>query len=674
MQGPPGANGAAADGAAVGVVRESLCELPEQGHRRGPETSNGRVVFVGHWDLLIARDAQGSDSSPVLRLQEAGVIQTPLAGHGETGGRMDGRWLALALSLFACNGGDKDDADSGLDSDADTDADADSDTDADTDTDGPDADGDGFGQNVDCDDNDNAVFPGAPDLCGDDKVTDCDRSSEDGLVTLDGSEGFDSLTDALAAASDGSQLLLCPGTYDGTFEATAAVQILAYTDAESTVLSASNAGVTLTVPGGSELIGLTVTGGRGGIEGGGISMSSAGSLLLQDCVVEMNRAIRGGGIFVAPDSTATLVDTVITQNTGDNEAGGVYVSPGSVLDLSQGSSVSGNFAQYAGGGVEIVDATLIGGVVSGNTIFEYGSASYSGSYVYYDGPFTGAGVAALGVSRVEGVEITENIGPYGGGISNTGGILTVVDSPIHANSVAAYGIAAGLVSIGGEVHLEGSTEIYDHEANQGAGIVGLGTHFFGGIVRDNVAEDFGGGAACVGGTLEGVTLTNNMALTGAGIFLINGGNVVDSVITGNIAADLGGGIGSSVDYGYNSSVISVTGGEISGNDAFAGGGIYAEYRVQASDTVISDNTASAGAGVYAAARATFDGISLLRNAAESSGGGVYLLGDGPLAITGSDLGADIDDNSPSDIHAAGTPYSGYGPDSAVTCDDLGCVP
>src|SRR5690349_17834720 len=56
---------------------------------------------------------------------------------------------------------------------------------------GPDADGDGFHAIDDCDDADPDVYPGAPDLCGDDRVTDCDRTSDDGLVNLDGTQGFD---------------------------------------------------------------------------------------------------------------------------------------------------------------------------------------------------------------------------------------------------------------------------------------------------------------------------------------------------------------------------------------------------------------------------------------------------------------------------------------------------
>src|SRR5688572_15301628 len=88
------------------------------------------------------------------------------------------------------------------------DAPADPDTDTGTDTgtgvDPSDQDQDGFVAADDCDDGDADVYPGAPDVCGDDRVTDCDRTSDDGLVTVDGADTFDDLADAPVTAVEGA--------------------------------------------------------------------------------------------------------------------------------------------------------------------------------------------------------------------------------------------------------------------------------------------------------------------------------------------------------------------------------------------------------------------------------------------------------------------------------------
>ncbi len=144
------------------------------------------------------------------------------------------RFSLMMVVLVGCNGSettraDKDDApplDTDGDSDTDTDTDADSDSRrrrdniSDTDPPGVDADGDASSIRKDCDDGDPAVFPGAPDICGDDRTTDCDRTTDDGLATVDGVETFGALDEALAAADAGSTVLVCPGTWVGQFVVT----------------------------------------------------------------------------------------------------------------------------------------------------------------------------------------------------------------------------------------------------------------------------------------------------------------------------------------------------------------------------------------------------------------------------------------------------------------------
>ena len=93
---------------------------------------------------------------------------------------MGGAVLAI-LAAVGCAGDDKDSASAPVPAPIDTDTDTGGDVAAPP---GVDADGDGFIADADCDDTDAAVYPGAPDVCGDDRSTDCARSSDDGLITV----------------------------------------------------------------------------------------------------------------------------------------------------------------------------------------------------------------------------------------------------------------------------------------------------------------------------------------------------------------------------------------------------------------------------------------------------------------------------------------------------------
>ena len=92
---------------------------------------------------------------------------------------------------------------------------------------------------------------------------------------------------------------------------------------------------------------------------------------------------------------------------------------------------------------------------------------------------------------------------------------------------------------------------------------------------------------------QGAVLRNNAALidcggvniSASGTFNMNGGE-----ISGNIA-ETGGGV-------YNRGIFKMNGGEISGNTAETGGGIYTVRGIIISGGKISDNTASIGSGIY----------------------------------------------------------------------------
>ncbi|MEQ1505926.1 MAG: hypothetical protein ABMB14_27065 [Myxococcota bacterium] len=584
--------------------------------------------------------------------------------------------LVATLTVGGCDGGTTP-KDTDADGDADTDADADSDTDTDSDADtdptaGPDADDDGSPDDVDCDDADPTVFPGAPDLCGDDKVTDCDRTSDDGLVTLDGTLGFDDLGEALAAAVDGSELLLCPGTHDGPAVATVPVSIVALHDALDTTITGYGTGSTLTVVGGTAITGVTITDGAAP-SGGGIRMSDTGTLVLDGVVVSNNRARVGGGIALAPGATATLIDTTVTTNVGDETGGGVYVPTGATLDLTAGSTLIGNAATYAGGGAMLDGGALIGGTVTENHLSSYGSISASYGTISYDYPYAGAGIGSVGVSSITGTDVFANDGPTGGGVTNTNGDLTLTDVAIHDHILPGESYGAGLVSIGGSTTCLGTTEIYGNRAHTGGGGFTFLGRLSGGVFRDNEAEWAGGGlVVSYDGAADGVVVSGNTALHAAGVMVAYRVTLDGLTIVDNVAAQDGGGIGETEDYLYGSNQITVIDSVISGNEADRGGGVFAMSRYLMDGTELSDNSARVGGGWFAAADVRMTGGAVVRNVATDLGGGASV--DATFSATTVDFGDGVDDNVPGDVYAGSSEVSGYGAGATFTCTGGTCDP
>ncbi|MGH2586985.1 MAG: hypothetical protein ACRDJE_18890 [Dehalococcoidia bacterium] len=90
--------------------------------------------------------------------------------------------------------------------------------------------------------------------------------------------------------------------------------------------------------------GVTITGGRGGLTGGGIL--SSGNLTLHDSVVSNSTATYGAGLYLS--GTATLVDTQVISNTAEDNGGGIW-SAGTLTLID--STVTGNTAGKSGGGI-----------------------------------------------------------------------------------------------------------------------------------------------------------------------------------------------------------------------------------------------------------------------------------------------------------------------------------
>jgi fibronectin-binding autotransporter adhesin len=519
-----------------------------------------------------------------------------------------------------------------------------------------DQDQDGFPEDEDCDDGDAAVYPGAPDLCGDEKVTDCERINDDGLVTLDGTEGFSSLQVALDRASSGSELLLCSGIYVGTFQASVPVRLVAHTGPEDTALEGSGSGPVLALPGGSALEGLTVRQGNAQ-QGGGILQTSAGSLTVSDCVVEQNTAQLGGGLALAEGGTALLVDTLVHHNYASQGGGGIYVPPAALLELTGTSEVFENTSDVYGGGIYVRDGQVLGGLIHQNQtagslviIYEYGVLQYTQ-------PIGGGGLASAGASTVTGVELRENSASLGGGLSVTGGTLLIVDSVVADNQ------GGGVFAVGSALELAGTSTISDNAGWEGGGGALIQSQLLGGLVTGNVATSGGGGLHVYDGAVSGTVVEGNEAPLGGGI-LAEVAELEGVTVRGN-TAEVGGGLAARV-HPEMAGGVRIVASTVEDNEAIRGGGLHSAVETQLSETQLVGNTAEVGGGWYQEGNASITGGTLQDNVAADGGGGLYTASGRFEATDTTFL-----DNTPDDVSSGGESYTV--PGGEIACIDGICA-
>ncbi len=177
-----------------------------------------------------------------------------------------------------------------------------------------------------------------------------------------------------------------------------------------------------------------------------------------------------------------------------------------------------------------------------------------------------------------------------------------------------------------------------------------------------------------GGTVEGFTITNGLALQG-GAIRAEGGDwleLVDVVIDSNYASDKGGGV-----YVYGIDEVDLTDVEVTNNLGGSGAGIYLSSTgsITASNLVITDNETSGsgtyGGGLYLSTSSTtidMPGLVLTGNSAYY-GAGLYLSGSSLTAdLSGAELtgnhatyrsGAfEVQVSSSSTVDLSGSDFSG----------------
>ena len=379
----------------------------------------------------------------------------------------------------------------------------------------------------DCDDANTAVHPGAEEICNqiDD---DCDSSTtETGMVWRSGVLYWgiqDAIDDAVDAGPEelGDFIEICSGTFyehlviDKSIElagVSAEVSIIDGSEREGPVISVVRPGVLLTVRG------LTVQNGFTRLtEPGGIAAGQAGGLVVADSVIVHNTSWYAGGLEGPEHGPASILATVVSDNSGDQGAGGgIVLHNDGTGDLTEirNSEITNNVGGHLGGGVGFFDsssgpmahpaATISDTLIDGNTL---GGATSSGG--------NGGGLSSSGVDlTLSGVTVSNNEAPDGGGgIYASANVLADEGTVVSGNTTEGFG----------------------------GGIYATGVWQYG-TIEGNTAASGGGMAVFAGAQVSDVSIEANTAATsGGGVYMDRGGQMRDSQILSNVSAGGGGGI------------------------------------------------------------------------------------------------------------------------------------
>lgn len=332
----------------------------------------------------------------------------------------------------------------------------------------------------------------------------------------------------------------------------------------------------------------------------------------------------GGGVYLSAGTVMNMSGGTITHNaSGSGGGGGILVGGGSTLNLS-GGNITYNVSRIAsGGGIGV----QIGSVVT-----------ITGGYIAYNEvKGHGGGLFARGDStplKITGGTFEHNYaGSYGGAILfwTVGDDITKNAIEISGNTIIQNneaGVNGGGVCVGREIDkitglpigskakltISGSPVIKDNKA---LGEKGLG----GGIYMQS--DKFSTGVNTV--VINGGTISGNSAYQGGGIYAPGGiVTMTGGTFSGNTATAEGGGIYT------GGGTIDMSGGSFTGNIAGTnGGGAFVQAgNVTVSGGSITGNEATGNGGGMAIDGGSFTMISgtMTDNTAGSHGGGVYTKG------------------------------------------------
>jgi predicted outer membrane repeat protein len=339
---------------------------------------------------------------------------------------------------------------------------------------------------------------------------------------------FQSVQSAIDAATPGSVITICEGTYRENIVIAKDVELRGV-NWEGVTLEGAGQGLASVIVVRREVTalvgGVAIEGGAGTLDpilgvraGGGIYLEPLAALTLTDANVGENEAEVGAGIFSGTETRLTLKNTTVAENEAkagsprrQTFGGGIYTRPAVDLQVSDNSVIGRNFADIGGG-------------------------------IYNQG------VIAMSDSLLVGNEAKLD----GGGLLNDGGVATFTNVLVGRNTASTRG--GGVHVDGGRLDLDFLSVVEENKGGSGGGVnVSSAGRLFStrATIRKNDAKEDGGGIYSEGGEIvltQTSVVDNDADERGGGVFCTTGFLTVGSLtleesdVSGNKAGDTGGGI------------------------------------------------------------------------------------------------------------------------------------
>lgn len=327
--------------------------------------------------------------------------------------------------------------------------------------------------------------------------------------------------------------------------------------------------------------------GEPGDDGGAIY--SLGSLTLVDSTLTANTANADGGGILS-DGTLTIEGTSrIEGNAAADDGGGIYAAGGTLTVTD--ATIAANSAGDQGGGIRSVTSTvtLTNASLTGNT-----ASSASGGGLY-----------------ATSTALTIHGGTISGNVANTGGGLYLTNSPSSAQIDGGVQIVNNSATSGGGLYLSEdgqaaltNVRVAGNQASSSSAGIRMG-----GILTITDSEISNNGSAMQPGSGGGIRASGTLT-------------IINSTLTGNQVSSSSG-LGAGI-YVADGGTVSVSGGEVSDNHAYRGGGFYVTGSLSLSTTVSENSATGHGGGLYVSTgTATADYCTFTGNTALVTGGGIY---------------------------------------------------